>query len=196
MPWPPWKRLIHRSREFSPGLGFSRLGHRLFVSTIPVPPWGVGILNRLGSVHYLFVTAICVQGSPGCLDFMDLSSLCVSQVAHHPMFIEPGIRQARTIGLWSRVHIRGKWQSQQAYQIHPACPGHIWASLGGLKKLHHSAGLVWQPLDCGSLQPPLKLLIWWFNEAGEYLFPGGKHPLHLQRSPLVAIKMELQITMN
>ena len=43
-------------------------------------------------------------------------------------------------------------------------------------------------LGYGSLQMPLKLLIWWFDKAGGHLFPGQKHLSHLQRSPLVVIK--------
>ena len=31
-------------------------------------------------------------------------------------------------------------------------------------------------LGCGGLQPSLKLPIWWFDKAGEYLFPGRKGP--------------------
>ena len=42
--------------------------------------------------------------------------------------------------------------------------------------------------SCGSLQPSLKLQIWWFEKAGEYLFPGRKCPQCLQRNPLVAHK--------
>ena len=43
-------------------------------------------------------------------------------------------------------------------------------------------------LGCGSLWPPIKLLIWWVDKAGEYLFPGWKHPSCLWRSLLVVIK--------
>ena len=43
-------------------------------------------------------------------------------------------------------------------------------------------------LGCDGLQLPLKLLTWWFDRTGEYLFPGQKHPSCLQRSPSVAIK--------
>ena len=32
------KGLMQETREFSSGLGFGRLGHRLIVSAIPVPP--------------------------------------------------------------------------------------------------------------------------------------------------------------
>ena len=119
------KGLTHETEESSSGLGFGRLGHRLFASTILVPPWGVGILNILGSVHSLFVIVVCIQDSPGCLDFVYLSCLCVSQVNCHPMLIKPGIREARTTALRSEVHIRGKVLPQWAHQIHPACPGHI-----------------------------------------------------------------------
>ena len=43
-------------------------------------------------------------------------------------------------------------------------------------------------LDCGGLQLPLKLLIYWFDKAVGYLFPGWKHLSSLLRSMLVVIK--------
>ena len=120
---------MHETEECSSGLGFDRLGHRLFVLAILVPPWGVGILNILGSVHYLFIITICIQGSTECLYFTYLCCLCVSQVACHPAFIKPGIREERTTALQSRMHIRGKLWPQWAHQIHPACPSHIYMNL-------------------------------------------------------------------
>ena len=56
---------------------------------------------RLGSVHYLFVISVCIQVSPGCLDFMYLSCLCVSQVAHHPTLIEPGPGHIIGVSEWA-----------------------------------------------------------------------------------------------
>ena len=68
----------------------------------------------------------------------------------------------------------------------------------------HSCGTFWHPwvspevaqsqrsglaaLHCGSLQLPFKLLIWWLDKAGGYLFPSWKGLSHLQRNPLVVIK--------
>ena len=125
--WGEYKeRWMHETEEFGSSLGFGRLDHRFFVSAILVPPWGVGILNRLGSVHYLFITTVYTQGLPGWLDFMYFSCLCVNWVACHPARIEPRIREARTRALWSGVHIRGKLQTQWAHWSHPACPGHIY----------------------------------------------------------------------
>ena len=124
--WGNIKELIHETEELSSHVGFSRLSHRLFVSAIQVPPWGVGILNRLGSVHYLFITTICIQGTPGILDFLYVSCLYVSWVAHHLAFIEPGIREARTTAFQSRVHIRGKLWPCWAHWIQPVCLGHAY----------------------------------------------------------------------
>ena len=67
----------------------------------------VGIYNILGSFHYLFISAVCVLCSVGCLDFTCLSCLCASQVAHHPVFIKPGIGEARTTAFQSGIALLG-----------------------------------------------------------------------------------------
>ena len=64
---------------------------------------GVGLLNIQGSVSSLFTSYVCAQGSLRCLKLVFLSCLCVRQVAHHPAFVKPGIREARTTTVQRRV---------------------------------------------------------------------------------------------
>ena len=77
----------------------------------------------------------------------------------------------------------------------PASPWHILASLGGTN-ITPSQRSVLVALGCDRSQSPLKLLIWWFDRAGEYLLPGQKHPSHLWRSLLVEIKQIPNSTVN
>ena len=60
------------------------------------PAWS-GIIKHTGKCLFLFISYGCIQGSLGYLKLVFLSCLCTSQVAHHPVFIKPGIREARTI---------------------------------------------------------------------------------------------------
>ena len=50
--------------------------------------------NIQGSVPYLYISDICVQGLLRCLELVYLSCMCASQVACHPVFIIPGIGEA------------------------------------------------------------------------------------------------------
>ena len=75
----------------------------------------VGLLNIQGSVSSLRISYVCAQGSLGCLKLVFLSCLCVSQVAHHPVSLKPGIRETRITTFWRRTAFWG----QDVTSVHP-----------------------------------------------------------------------------
>ena len=77
----------------------------------------------------------------------------------------------------AELHCGNKSQHQWAHQIYSASLGHIFGIPGWAQNAQSQrSGLA--ALHCGGSWPPLKLLIWWFDKADEYLFPGWKHPFY------------------
>ena len=97
----------------------------------------------------------------------------------HPATIRPCIRAARTTTLQSKlVHV-----GQTVTLVNPLNPSSIpeYCHISGIpgwaqKEVAESQRSGLAALGCGSLWPSLVLPIWWFNKAGEYLFPGRKCP--------------------
>ena len=150
-------------------------------------PHGVGLLNIQESVSYLFISDICAQGSLGHLQLVFFELLVYQPGGSSPYIYQTWYWRSKdhccsekncTLGINHDLGVPTK-----IFQ----CPCETFlASLGGIKVVQSQrSGLA--VLGCGGSQLPLKLLIWWFDRAGKYLFPGQKHPSHLKRSLLVVM---------
>ena len=164
--------------------------HRPSPVVILVPFWEWDY-NSTGEVFFI-CSVISAQAYLGHPELIYFSCLQASQVAHStgsPQTLELEWQELQSFS--ANWHMQDKswlWWAHQFTQhtlskiTFSGIPGWAWKDIAGSQR---SGSTVW---NCGSLWPSLKLLPWWFEKAGEYVFPVRKCPNVCRRNPLVADK--------
>ena len=157
-------------------------GWSIWEATDPLTwlPWCLlrsGTITRQGSVLYLF-NCMCLRLC--WASWVSVLQLLVSQ---------PGILPPCVYLTWyqkGKDHHPLEWNSACGINCNLSEPTKsiqhswreslFWYPRVGSKEVASSQRSGSAALGCGSSQLSLKLLIWWFDKAGEYLFQGWKCP--------------------
>ena len=112
-------------------------------------------INIQGSVHYLFIPAVCIQGSLGC-PLVSFAELLVCQLGVSSPYNNQtwNWKGKGPLPFWAELCCRNKSRCQWAHWIHQASLSHIFGVPGWAQSCS-SSSLVWQPCTVAAHNHPL-----------------------------------------